>query len=796
MAFVDKTVANDFSSLAQGEYPNLTGLKVAIDNDPELAPIYNSSRMTEDGGLVTVRFFFSASLTAAQLSALDSIVSDHLAGDDEPSADQSTIENVGQINGVNFSDFKADFDSHQQNTSNPHDTGLGDLQNFSLATLNAKISDGVLDDSSSSRTPTSHSSTHVDGGSDPIDHNDLAGLTQGDPHTQYLNLARFNSELSSKSTDDLSEGSNLYFTESRVDNTPSVSSNSAHAQATGNPHNTTASDVGAVDVSEKAQPNGVATLDGSGKIPAAQIPASARPSFKVVQDLAERDALTPDEGDEVFVQANSLQYIWDADNTSWFERPVNPNQVNGPPASVDNTVSRYDGTTGKVIQSSGVSIDDSDNVSIPGNLTVVGSVNGVDVSAVDASLTSHINNTSNPHSVALGDLPAFSLADLNSQIQDGNVDRSTDARPPTGHGSDHHLGGSDPIILQSLSSNGVAAGLVPQSNSSGGFDMVPPEAMDVRPVISLFVPTAGSNLSNSSFQPIVFDGVNKHDTDYFDFSIGEANVTILVSGQYSLHPYMHFEQSAGNNRSEASFRVVRNGNQVPGMIGYTYSRQISQGRGGSPTHQVLDLNAGDVIRVEGRRISGNGTLRPAANACGLVIVLEQGIRGPQGLQGPPGVGTTITVNDDGVSSGQFDTLNFVNADVVDAGGGVADVTIEPVVTRFSARNEAILSFADGSPRTRVSLSQAVPNGTYELIVYAEHWCTNTSTEWGLTLNSDGSEIAYLGREPDDNDDTFQFNYYDWIDVTTGQVDIDLIIQRFAGSGTINIRKARIFLKKI
>ncbi len=39
---------------------------------------------------------------------------------------------------------------------------------------------------SNARTPTMHASTHSSGQSDPVSHNNLAGLTTGDPHTQYI----------------------------------------------------------------------------------------------------------------------------------------------------------------------------------------------------------------------------------------------------------------------------------------------------------------------------------------------------------------------------------------------------------------------------------------------------------------------------------------------------------------------------------------------------------------------------------------------------------------------------------
>ena len=56
------------------------------------------------------------------------------------------------------------------------------------------------------------------------------------------------------------------------------------------------------------------------------------------------------------------------------------NLVTGPASSTDNAVVRYDGTTGKLVQDSGVTIDDSGNVTIPGNL--VGDTYSNDVDAV------------------------------------------------------------------------------------------------------------------------------------------------------------------------------------------------------------------------------------------------------------------------------------------------------------------------------------------------------------------------------------------------------------------------------
>ena len=65
-------------------------------------------------------------------------------------------------------------------------------------------------------------------------------------------------------------------------------------------------------------------------------------------------------------------------------------------ATTDNAIVRWDGTTGLLIQNSGVTIDDSDNVVIPGDLTVNGTtttVNSATLDVTDSNIT--VNNTGN-----------------------------------------------------------------------------------------------------------------------------------------------------------------------------------------------------------------------------------------------------------------------------------------------------------------------------------------------------------------------------------------------------------------
>lgn len=72
-----------------------------------------------------------------------------------------------------------------------------------------------------------------------------------------------------------------------------------------------------VDDSQVGAANGLATLDASSKIPAAQLPALAITTTHVVADIAARDALTVQEGDVAIVTGTAESFIYDG--TAWQE---------------------------------------------------------------------------------------------------------------------------------------------------------------------------------------------------------------------------------------------------------------------------------------------------------------------------------------------------------------------------------------------------------------------------------------------------------------------------------------------
>jgi len=95
-----------------------------------------------------------------------------------------------------------------------------------------------------------------------------------------------------------------------------------------------AADALLIPLSQKATAGGVATLDVSGKIPSSQLPSLAITSVTVVETIAERDALSPQEGDFCVVTGVNETYIYDG--SAWIEikETSGVTSVNGQSGSV------------------------------------------------------------------------------------------------------------------------------------------------------------------------------------------------------------------------------------------------------------------------------------------------------------------------------------------------------------------------------------------------------------------------------------------------------------------------------
>jgi hypothetical protein len=298
-----------------------------------------------------------------------------------------TTTNVSEGTNLYFTDARVSSNptvsAHVSNTSNPHATTKAQI-GLTNVTNDAQVKrtemgaiNGVATLDSSGTIPLSQIPSGIGGGGGAITSvNSKVGVV-------VLN------------TSDIAESTNLYYTDVRVDARISASSTigtmSTHISNVSNPHTVTKAQIGLANVtndaqvkrSEMAVANGVATLDATGKIPTSQIPALGINNTFVVSDQAAMLSLsTAVKGDLAIRTDLNKSFILSA---TPYSSIGNWQELLAPTGSGVTTVN---GQAGPSV-----------------TLTSTNIAEGTKLYYTDArvaaapALTSHIGNTSNPHSV-------------------------------------------------------------------------------------------------------------------------------------------------------------------------------------------------------------------------------------------------------------------------------------------------------------------------------------------------------------------------------------------------------------
>jgi len=137
--------------------------------------------------------------------------------------------------------------------------------------------------------------------------------------------------------------------------------------------------------------NGVASLDSSGKVPLSQIPALGDLNYQGAWNASTNTpTLTSSVGTKGYYYVVSVSGStnlngitdwvvgdWAVFNGTIWQKIDNTDaggDVVGPSSATDNAIVRFDGTTGKLIQSSAVTIDDAGNIVSPDSVQFSGTV--------------------------------------------------------------------------------------------------------------------------------------------------------------------------------------------------------------------------------------------------------------------------------------------------------------------------------------------------------------------------------------------------------------------------------------
>jgi len=94
-------------------------------------------------------------------------------------------------------------------------------------------------------------------------------------------------------------------------------------------------------------------------------------------------------------------------DTEWASAGSGSGDVVGPASATDNAIARYDSTTGKLIQDSLATVDDSGNIAVPALATV----DGRDVSVDGSTLDTHVADTANPHATTKAQVGLTNVTD-------------------------------------------------------------------------------------------------------------------------------------------------------------------------------------------------------------------------------------------------------------------------------------------------------------------------------------------------------------------------------------------------
>ena len=273
----------------------------------------------------------------------------------------------------------------------------------------------------------------------------------------------------------------------------------------------------------------------------------------------------------------------------------------------------------------------------------------------------HSTRTDNPHQVTKTQVGLSELQNIKSNYNGTTIPTSTnDNTQGYSIGSRWIYGVKEYVCINS------------NTNSAQWIDTTVATATGTSTYFDAYNST--QQLISSTYTDLLLE-VQRIMSSSFSHTVNTSTVTVLDAGTYLVIARVTTNVTAGTSRSESQAKIVIDTGagftDVTGSIGMMYNRKTLEGGNTASIPCILQLNAGDKLKVQARVISGTNTVVYEANACSLSIIRTIGEKGADGAQGPPGAGSTVVVEEAGVNKGTFTNLNFI--------GNGATVTAVPNV---------------------------------------------------------------------------------------------------------------------
>lgn len=134
-------------------------------------------------------------------------------------------------------------------------------------------------------------------------------------------------------------------------------------------------------------------------------------------------------------------------------------------------------------------------------------------------------------------------------------------------------------------------------------------------VAEIYDTSGTQTLSNTSFTTILISTAGIVDNGY---TAGSGTITVGNSGKYKI-TYRISAAVVTNSNATGEYKLQVNGNDVAGTSGFTFHRNSADPKGTVTVTKILNLNANDVVRVQGKVVNNNRTLQLVANGSSLII---------------------------------------------------------------------------------------------------------------------------------------------------------------------------------